>query len=279
MNFSTLIGFIAAISVFGGALLTSAKNFSIFLDTHAILIVCGGTMSATLICFSLPKVVNLTRVFVKRVLGKNKIEFLQIIDQIVFLSQANRKGRPAFEAAITKVRDPFLADAARVLFWLDAEIAPEELRALLETRAETHFERYHQEAEIFRVMSRFPPAFGLLGTTLGMIALLQALGKADSKNLIGPSMSIALVATLYGIVLSNFIFVPIAENLAQQSREDLIARRIVVEGIMMIAADKPTQFVEEKVKSFLLPSERGEGSGKRPAGGGGGKRAAGKEAA
>lgn len=78
-------------------------------------------------------------------------------------------------------------------------------------------------------------------------------------------MAIALVATLYGIVLSNFIFVPIAENLTQQSKEDLVARRIVVEGIMLIASDKPSQFVEEKVKSFLLPSERGGGKARRPA--------------
>jgi chemotaxis protein MotA len=279
MNFSTLIGFLAAVSVFSGALITSAKNFSIFLDSHAILIVVGGTAAATQICFSLSKVIGLTRVFFKRILGRSKIDYLALIDQIVFLSQSNRKGRQAFEAAITKIRDPFLADAAKVLFWLDAEISPEDLRSLLETRAETHFERYIQEAEIFRVMSRFPPAFGLLGTTLGMIALLQALGKADSKNLIGPSMSIALVATLYGIVLSNFLFIPIAENLTQQSRDDLISRRIVVEGIMLIAADKPTQFVEEKVKSFLLPSERGNANARRRPPASGGKTPAGKEAA
>jgi chemotaxis protein MotA len=263
MNFSTLIGFLTASAVFGIALFTSAKNFAIFLDSHAILIVIGGTLSASFICFSLPRVFGLLRVFVRRMLGRNKFDYLSLIDQIVFLSQANRKGRAAFEQAINKVRDPFLADAARVLFWLDAEVEKEDLRALLETRAETHYERYMQEADIFRAMAKFPPAFGLLGTTLGMIALLQALGKSGSKDQIGPSMSIALVATLYGIVLANFVFIPIAENLTQQSRDDLVSRRIVVEGIMLIAGDKPTQFVEEKVKSFLLPSERGSDSSKR----------------
>lgn len=266
MNFSTLVGFVAASAVFGAALVMSAKNFLIFLDSHAILIVIGGTLSASFICFSLPRVFGLLKVFGKRMLGKTKHDYLSVIDQIVFLSQANRKGRAAFEAAIAKVRDPFLADAARVLFWLDAEVEKEDLRSLLETRAETHFERYMQEADVFRVMARFPPAFGLLGTTLGMIALLQALGRSGSKDQIGPSMSIALVATLYGIVLANFVFIPIAENLTQQSRDDLVARRIVVEGIMLIAADKPTQFVEEKVKSFLLPSERGTSSASRKPG-------------
>ncbi len=270
MNFSTFLGFMAAISVFTVAVFTSARNFTIFLDKHAVLIVVGGTLAATCICFPLPKVLGLVKVFFKRILGRNKRDFLALIDEIVSLSSANRRGRQAFEAAITRVKDPFLKDASQVLFWLDAEVSHDDLRDLLETRAETHYERYLNEAEIFKVMSRFPPSFGLLGTTLGMIALLQSLGRSDSKNLIGPSMSIALVATLYGIVFSNFIFIPIAENLMMQTKEDLVARRIVVEGIMLIAGDKPTQFVEEKVKSFLLPSERG-GKGSLYRRGGAGK--------
>jgi chemotaxis protein MotA len=265
MNFSTLVGFLLSITVFTVALVMSARNYHIFLDQHAILIVVGGTMAASCVCFSLPKVVGLIRIFVKRMLGRSKRDYLGLIDQIVMLSQANRKGKQAFEATLSKIKDPFLRDAADVLFWLDAEVAHEDLRSLLETRAETHFERYLAEAEIFRVMGKFPPAFGLMGTTLGMISLLQALGSASSRNMIGPSMSIALVATLYGIVLSNFFFVPIAENLTQQSKEDLISRRMVVEGIMLIASDKPSQFVEEKVKSFLLPSERGPAQRLSPA--------------
>lgn len=258
MNLSTMVGFLLSITVFVTAIVRSAKDFRIFLDEHAILIVIGGTVAASCVCFSLPKVFGLIRVFFRRILGRNKRNYLALIQEIISLSQASRRGRQAFEAAVNKVDDLFLKDAGQVLFWLDAEVSQDDMRELLETRAETHYERYLGESEIFRVMSRFPPAFGLLGTTLGMIALLQSLGSEGAKNAIGPAMSIALVATLYGIVLSNFVFIPIAENLAQQSREDLIARRMVVEGIMLIAADKPTQFVEEKVKSFLLPSERGK---------------------
>jgi chemotaxis protein MotA len=275
MNFSSFIGFVAAITVFTLALFTSAKSYSIFLDTHALLIVVGGTFAVSCICFPLPKVMSLVRIFFKRIMGKNRRDYLGLIDEIVTLSAANRRGRAAFEAAVTHVRDPFLKDGAEVLFWMDAEISIDELRSLLETRAETHFERYLAEAEIFRVMARFPPAFGLLGTTLGMISLLQSLGHSDSRSYIGPSMSIALVATLYGIVMANFIFIPIGENLMQQTKEDLVCRRIVVEGIMLIAGDKPTQFVEEKVKSFLLPGERGGRGVNRPqrrAGGGQGEK-------
>ncbi len=257
MNLSSMVGFLLSITVFVVAVARSAKDYHVFLDEHAILIVIGGTVAASCVCFSLPKIFSLFKVFFRRVIGKSKRNYPGLIQEIIGLSQASRRGRQAFEQAVNKVDDLFLKDAGNVLFWLDAEVSHEDLRELLETRAETHYERYLGESEIFRVMSRFPPAFGLLGTTLGMIALLQSLGSEGSKNAIGPSMSIALVATLYGIVLSNFVFIPIAEQLMQQSKEDLISRRMVVEGIMLIAADKPTQFVEEKVKSFLLPSERG----------------------
>lgn len=256
MNFSTMIGFILSVTVFSAALMTSAKDFRIFLDQHAILIVVGGTMAASTICFPISKMFGLIKVFFRRILGKSKHNYAALIEEIVALSQASRRGRPAFEASISKIGDLFLKDAAQVLFWLDAEVSHDDLRELLETRAETHYERYIEESDIFRVMSKFPPAFGLLGTTLGMIALLQSLGGPAGKNNIGPAMSIALVATLYGIGMANFVFIPIAENLAQQTKEDLVARRMVVEGIMLIASDKPTQFVEEKVKSFLLPGER-----------------------
>lgn len=264
MNFSSFIGLVASAVVFVSALMMSAHNYKVFLDTHAILIVVGGTMAVSCICFPLGKVIGMVRIFMKRILGGGKRDYLALIDEVVGLSAANRRGAQAFEGQASRIKDPFLKDAAQVLYWLDAEVTPEELRDLLETRAETHYERYMTEAEIFRVMSKFPPSFGLMGTTLGMIALLQSLGRSDAKNLIGPSMAIALVATLYGIVMANFVFIPIAENLQQQTKEDLIARRIVVEGIMMIAGDKPTQFVEEKVKSFLLPSERGGRGVNRP---------------
>jgi len=265
MNFSSFIGFAMAGTVFIAALMTSTKNYMVFLDTHAMLIVIGGTISASCICFPIGKVLGMIKVFMRRILGGGKRDFLALIDEIVALAAANRRGKQAFEGAVNKVKDPFLKDAAQVLFWLDAEVSKEELRDLLETRAETVYERYSSEANIFRIMSKFPPAFGLLGTSLGMISLLQGLGSSDAKNNIGPSMSIALVATLYGIVAANFVFIPIAENLTQQTKEDLISRRIVVEGVMLIADDKPTQYVEEKVKSFLLPGERGKrGAVNRP---------------
>lgn len=256
MNISNLIGLVISLAVFLIAVFETSNNFLLFINFHAVLVVFGGTFAATAVSVSLPKLFSLFKVFVRRMLGKQQRNFHLLIDEIVALSAARRKRKSALEEAVKKVTDPFLRDAGEILFWLESDISPEKLRTLLETRANTHFKRYMEEANVFKIISKFPPAFGLMGTTLGMIALLQALGEQGAKDKIGPAMSAALVATLYGIVLANLVFVPISENLAKQTREDYIARCMVVEGIMLIAANEPTKFVEEHIKSFLLPSER-----------------------
>jgi chemotaxis protein MotA len=256
MNFSTLLGFLASIAVLLSAVITSTDEFRIFFDVHAALIVLGGTGAATLICFSLPKILNLFKVFLLRILGANKRDYLALVDEIVVLSQARNRGMQQFEAAVPKIRDLFLKDAAEVLFWVESEVPPSHLRDLLETRAQTHFEQYMDEANIFRTIAKFPPAFGLLGTTFSMIILLRSLGSQTGQSAIGPAMALGLVATLYGVALTNFLFVPIAENLTKQTKEDLVSRRMVIEGIMAIHDRMPTKFIEEKVKSFLLPGDR-----------------------
>ncbi len=255
MNIGTLIGFFAASAVFVLSMVMSFRNVSVVLDLHAALIVIGGTIAAGLICFPLTQIGELLKVFGKRLLGRNHRDYNALILEVVMLSESRRKSPKTFESAIQSVKDPFLKDAAEMLFW-SKEISAEELRDLLETRVNTHYKLYMAEAKVFKTMAKFPPAFGLMGTTMGMIALLQSLGSPDAKNMIGPAMAIALVATLYGLVLTNFVFIPIAENLTKQTQEDLMARNIVVEGIMLMNADRPTKYVEEKVKSFLLPKQR-----------------------
>lgn len=257
MNLGTLIGFILAIASFVATMLMSFKNIAVVIDLHAFVIVIGSTVAVTLICFPADRIFALLKVVGKRILGKNKRDYAGLIQEIVMLSEAYRKGEKNFETVIPKINDPFLKDAANAIFWIKADISPEEMRDLLETRVVTHTKIYTNEAKIFKTLSKFPPAFGLMGTSIGMIALLQSLGGENAKNEVGPAMSVALVATLYGLVLANFVFMPIAENLVEQTNEDTLARNMVVEGIMLIQANKPTKYVEEKIKSYLLPKDRG----------------------
>ena len=187
--------------------------------------------------------------------GQKKHDYLDIIDQITDLSKAFRKGPKAYEQAIEGIRDLFLKDCAEILFWLESEVTAAELRDLLDTRVQTHYTEYMTDANSFRTLAKFPPAFGLMGTTVGMIALLQSIGGEGSNN-IGPAMAIALLTTLYGLIVANIFFLPIAENLHKLTMDDYLARKMIVDGVMLIQANKPTKFIEERVKSYLIPSKR-----------------------
>ena len=109
---------------------------------------------------------------------------------------------------------------------------------------------------MFKVLSKLPPAFGLLGAVLGMVALMQALGGEDAFATIGPAMASAMVATFYGIAFANFILIPIGENLSLSSNQDLVIRKMILEGIKIIRNKEHPIVIEEELKSFLLPSER-----------------------
>ena len=135
-------------------------------------------------------------------------------------------------------------------------IKPKVIDEILYKRSLTHSKRYEEEAGVFKVVGKFPPAFGLMGTTLGMIGLLQSIGNADAFKKLGPSMAVALVATFYGIALANLIFVPLGEHLSQLNREDEVLRQIVMDGVRQLRLKEHPVVVEEHLKSYLLPKER-----------------------
>ena len=109
---------------------------------------------------------------------------------------------------------------------------------------------------MFSTLAKFPPAFGLLGAVIGIVSLMQGLGGADAIKTVGPAMAVALVATLYGIAIANFFFIPLGENLAKFNRTDRIIRQMVIDGVKMIRTKTHPLIVEENIKSYLLPSER-----------------------
>jgi chemotaxis protein MotA len=135
----------------------------------------------------------------------------------------------------------------------------EELHDMLMLRAKTIHGRYLDDAKKFKAIGKFPPAMGLMGAVLGMIALLQTLGKPGAENNLGPAMAVALVATLYGIALANLVILPIADNLTDSASEVNTKNRIIIEGIKLIAENKNRVILTDHLNSYLLPHERNTG--------------------
>lgn len=262
MNFSSLIGLILSLSIVVVSIATATKNYTVFLDAHAFLIVIGGTTAASLLSFSAPKMLNLLKVFLRRVLGKNE-ELQTAIKEIVDLAKGYRDNDKYLKDNVAKIKTDFLREGVQLM--IDGGMSAEELDSILKKRAKNINQRHEEDAEIFKALSKFPPAFGLLGAVIGMISMMQNLGGADAMAKVGPSLAVALVATLYGIALANFVFLPLGENLAKLNRLDAIIRNMVMDGIKLLRLKKHPLVVEETIKSHLLPSERNNVSSKKAA--------------
>lgn len=254
MNISSLVGLIMAIFVFLVVALTSAKNPMVFLDWHAAVIVMGGTIAAALLSFSAKNMVLLFKVFMSRVLTGAQKQYSEVISELVDLAKNYRSNENYLNEVVEKLKTPFLKEAVQLVS--AGGLSDKEIDTILTKRAKTHFVRYEQDAHMFTTLAKFPPAFGLLGAVVGIVALMQGLGGADAINSVGPSMAVALVATLYGIAIANFIFIPIGENLSKFNQQDKILRQMVIEGMRMVREKKHPLLVEENLKSYLLPSER-----------------------
>jgi chemotaxis protein MotA len=253
MNLSAPLGFLVSAFVVYFSVTYGIKNPGVFLDLHAGVIVVGGTLAATLVIFPLNHILKLFVVYFRTITGRTKQELLATIDEVVALAQGVEGGQ-GLDQLVSGVKNEFLKESLELV--LQEGLDDAELEEVLEKRVEVQNERYKREGMTYKIIGKFPPAFGLVGTSLGMIALLQGLGEPNAFERLGPSMSIALVATFYGLVLSNIVIIPVGENLTQASEMDLLVRRVVVDGVRLLRARKHPLLVQEYLKSYLTPNER-----------------------
>ncbi|MGE5087320.1 MAG: motility protein A [Bacillota bacterium] len=254
MNISSILGVIAALTVLILGIVTSSKSALIFLDPHGILIVFGGTAAAALMCFPFRFYVQVTKVVIRKFLGNYAVRRESAIREIVDLAKGVRENPEYLKTKVGSLKTPFLVDAVELL--IQGGFPEDVLTEIMLKRSAILTKRYDQDVGVFRTIAKFPPAFGLMGTTLGMIALLQQLGGKDSQKLLGPAMAIGLVATFYGLSLANLVLVPISENLASINRDDESLRMIVIDGLRMVRKKEHPKVVEEYLKSHLTPTER-----------------------
>ena len=253
MNFATPVGLLLGGMVVVFTVTGELPNPGILMSKHAALMVLGGTLAATLICFPLNRFFNMFTLFFRAVLGRNRHLTLATINEIVSLSEKVNEGQ-SIEAEIPRIQNEFLRESMEL--FQGGGLSDEELDEVLHKRVEMQNERYKRDGMTFKIIGKFPPAFGLIGASMGMIALLQGLGQPEAFKTLGPAMSIALVATFYGLVLANFILIPLGENMSHASEEDLVIRRIVVEGVRLIKEEKHPLLVAEYLKSYIPPKER-----------------------
>ena len=251
MNFSTIVGLIACTAVLVSSILYSLSNAAALLDFRSFLIVIGGTAAASLVFIPFKDIFVFIRITMIRVFIGSRYKDTEIIDQVVELSKASRKGRKMLERQIEQTKNKFVKDCGESLLWLETNVNEEELKDLLLTMADGYLQKSLKQANLLRTIAKFPPAFGLMGTTMGMISLFQKMGGAGGTSQLGAAMSIALLTTLYGLAFTNFFLLPLAECLNSQAENEDEMRRMIVEGVILVNQNKPTRYIELKLKSFI----------------------------
>jgi chemotaxis protein MotA len=256
MNFSNILGIITAIVVMTVSVLMSSKSAQVFLDIHGIIIVFGGTTAAALMCFPVRFYIQIAKVLKNKYFKSYILKYETVITEMVDLAKGYRENPDYFKLKVKSLKNHFLSDALNLI--IQGGITEDALDEILIKRATSLSKRYEQDVNIFKTLAKFPPAFGLMGTTLGMISLLQQLGGKDAQKMLGPAMAIGLVATFYGLILANLVFIPISENLTMLNHQDENIRTIVIDGLRLVRKKEHPKVVEEHLKSYLLPGERAQ---------------------
>ncbi|MBU06363.1 MAG: motility protein A [Gemmatimonadetes bacterium] len=247
MDIATIVGFIAAITCL---MVGIGSNLPSMIDPPSMIIVVGGTLAATLIANPLQEVIGLIGV-IKCAILVNVPMPTEIIERIVgFAETARREGILSLEAAIEEGDDPFLSTGVRLA--VDGT-EPDLIMDILETELQFVEERHKQGQEIIANMGNAAPAFGMIGTLIGLVIMLKNM---DDPAAIGPGMAIALLTTMYGAILANIIFGPISAKLKVYSSKEVLAKRMIIEGIMSIQSGDNPRIVEHKLSVFLSPKVR-----------------------
>lgn len=250
MDIATVAGLLLALSMMAASVALGGGNITSFWDTASVLMVLGGTLGATMMCYPLKTVLKMPRVMLKS-LFNTPPDPAELIRQLVGLAEiARRDGMLALEKRLGQIRHPFIK--------LGIELAidgtrPEMLEEVLRTEIETMTLRHKEGKGLIDQVGKYAPAFGMIGTLLGLIMML---GNLSDPASIGSGMAVALVTTLYGILLSNGSFLPMSEKLAFLSRQEIMACEIVLRGIVAIQSGEHPRLIEQKLNTFLPPGAR-----------------------
>ena len=252
MDLATLLGIVVCFGlvIFGILFGNDVSALLNFVDVPSLLITMGGAFCAVLASKTMPEFVN----GLKSIALAFKVPTFDlpgVIHKVIELSNIARKeGLLALEEASAEVNDAFLRKG--VLLIVDGT-DPEFVRSILETELTCINERHKSVISFWENLASMGPAWGMIGTLIGLINML---GNLSDMAAVGPNMAIALVTTLYGSMLANWICTPVATKLKSNDAMEIMMKEIVVEGLLSIQAGENPRIIEEKLKSFISPERR-----------------------
>jgi chemotaxis protein MotA len=250
MDISTGIGLLA-----GGAvvctLILLGGDFRMFYDMHALIVIFGGSTSATLIRFPLGAMIHGLPLGFKYAFTLRSTTQRELVDELAGLAEIVRKNGPMGLENV-EIDDPFLAKGVRFIAdGYDADF----IRDNLERDRDNFLTHLDEGQKIYRAYGDCAPAFGMIGTLLGMV---QMFANMTDPSKLGPFMAVALLATLYGALVANLFCLPLADKLHVKLVDEEVSRSLMIDGILMIRDSKSPALVREMLMAYIPEKHRHE---------------------
>lgn len=251
MDLATTIGMLAAFGLFTWALWSSAGgDVTVYLDKPSVIMVVGGAIFVTLSSVVMNQFLSFARVMKNAFLVK-KTSLPELIAQIVSLSEtARRDGILSLESAVKNLDDEFLANGIRLV--VDGTDA-EDIEKILTAELDAIDQRHAQGKQVLDLLGKYAPAFGMIGTLVGLVSMLKNM---NDPKAIGPGMAVALLTTLYGAVLANMVFLPLADKLSIRNEHEMLLRQVMIKGLLSLQAGDNPRVTQAKLAVYLPIRER-----------------------
>lgn len=250
MDLNTVIGASLAFLLILVAMAVGPGGVAIFVHVPSLMIVFGGTIAVTMMAFPIADLKPIFKVMLVTAFHKTTTPTQEIERIVSYANLARKEGLLALENKLQEVDDSFFSKGIQLV--IDG-FSAETVRDIMELEAEWQSQRHSTGKKIMDQMGAFAPAFGMIGTLVGLVQMLQDLSDPSS---IGIGMATALLTTLYGAVAANMIFLPLAGKLEMRAKTEALMRALMIEGIVAIQSGEKPQLIKEKLKGFLAPSLR-----------------------
>lgn len=247
MDLSTIIGIVVGFAIIVmGITVSKLENF---VDVGSVFLTIGGTICAVVASFPFSHFTKMGKHMKILTQGK-RYDYQALIEQLVEMAQmARQNGLLSLEEKANEIQDLFFKQGLMLVVDATEE---DEIRSRLENQIDAISERHDSGVAIYEKASSYAPAFGMIGTLVGLVNMLKGMDmSAGGASSLGADMSVAMITTFYGCILANLIFGPIAKKLRIRNDEEMRYRQIMVEGIMSIQAGDNPKFLKEKLASYL----------------------------
>lgn len=250
MDLGSIIGLVLGVACVVISIFIGDGQLLSYWDPPSVFITIGGGICSTLINFRLKDVIGVFKL-TRHIFKDKSSSANETIEMLVKLSEKTRReGLLSIEPELEQMEDPFIKQSLQLV--VDG-IESETIKDFMDTEIENMQARHGKGQAVFSMMGAIFPAWGMIGTLLGLINLLL---KLDDPSQIGPSMSVALVTTFYGSILSNFVCIPMAGKLKIKSDEEVHQKEMIAEAVISIQAGENPKMLEQKLKIFLTPEQR-----------------------